>query len=235
MTSNSFFIRSLGVAATLAAVTLCSLNARAEIVFGNLGATGTAALSDTTTDFGPSAISTLALAQGFTTGTSNLTIQSVTLGLFGASTPNTVSRTVALYSNASNAPFESLFTSSAVDVGEQNKYTFNFTGVVLSPNTSYWIVPQQGSSWYLNLDESQPTGLNGSGYSYLGTRRQAISNPGIWANSSLPYSVTVEAVPEPSSLVMAGLGVGGLALLERSRRRRQARLTETVEADDYLG
>lgn len=236
MTSKLIFIRALGVAATLAAVTVSSLNARAEIVFGNLGASGTAALSDTTTDFGPSATSTLALAQGFTTGTSNLTVQSITLGLFGATSPNTVSRTVSLYSSVANAPSVSLFTSSAVDVGEQNKYTFNFTGAVLSPNTSYWIVPEQGSSWYLNFDETQPTGLNSSGYSYLGTRRQTISNPGTWANSSLPYSVSVEAVPEPSSIVMAGLGAGGLAMLERNRRRRRKALhADGVESDDYLG
>jgi len=185
MKRKSFFIRTLGAAATLAAVTLCSINARAEIVFGNLGATGTAALSDTTTDFGPTAVSTLALAQGFTTGTSNLTVQSITLGLFGATSPNTVSRTVSLYSNASDAPDAVLFTSTAVNVGEQNKYTFNFTNAVLSPNTSYWIVPEQGSSWYLNSAESQATGLNGSGYAYLGTRRQAISNPGTWVSSSV--------------------------------------------------
>jgi hypothetical protein len=236
MSSQSFFIRSLGVAATLAAVTFCSLNARAEIVFGNLGATGTAGLSSTNTDFGPSSLTTLALAQGFTTGTSNLTLQSVTLGLFAASSPATLPRTVALYSSASNQPNSLIGTSSTVQVGEAGKYTFAFSIPDLSPNTSYWIVPEQGSSWYLNAVEDQPVGLNASGYSYLGTKRQTIANPGTWVNSALPYSVSVEAVPEPSSIVMAGLGGLGLLAIERNRRRRRKAVhADAVEADDYLG
>lgn len=232
MNRKSFFIRTLGAAATLAAVTLCSFNARAEIVFGNLGPTGTSTLSETSTPFGPTSF-TLALAQGFTTGTSNLTVQSITLGL-SATVP--VSRTVSLYSDASLAPSQSLFTSSSVQVGDQNKYTFNFSGADLAPGTSYWIVPQEGSIWYLNSNESQPEALNGSGYAYLGTKRRTTAAPGTWSNSSLPqYSVSIEAVPEPSSLVMAGLGIGGLAMLERTRRRRQARLQDAVDGDVYLG
>jgi hypothetical protein len=235
MTSRSLFVRSLAVAATLAAVTFCSLNAQAEIVFGNLGATGTGGLSSTNTDFGPSSLTTLALAQGFTTGTSNLTLQSVTLGLFAASSPATLPRTVALYSSASNQPNSLIATSSTVQVGEAGKYTFAFSIPDLSPSTSYWIVPEQGSSWYLNAVEEQPVGLNASGYSYLGTKRQTISNPGTWVNSSLPYSVSIEAVPEPSSIVMASLGGLGLLAIERNRRRRKAVHADVVEADDYLG
>jgi len=231
MNRKSFFIRTLGAAAALAAVTLCSFNARAEIVFGNLGPTGTSTLSETSTSFGPT-LSTLALAQGFTTGTSNLTVQSITLGL---SATGTVSRTVSLYSDASLAPSALLFTSSPVQVGDQNKYTFNFSGADLAPGTSYWIVPEAGSRWYLNFNETPPAVLNASGYAYLGTKRQTITSPGTWVNSSLPYSVSIEAVPEPSSLVMAGLGIGGLAMLERTRRRRQARLQDAVDGDDYLG
>lgn len=231
MTRNSLFIRSLGVAATLAAVTFCSLNARAEVVFGNLGATGTSTLSDTSTGFGPT-LATLALAQGFTTGTSNLTVQSITLGL---SATGTVSRTVSLYSDASLAPSALLFTSSAVQVGEANKYTFNFSGAALEPSKNYWIVPEQGSRWYTNVLESQPTGLNDSGYAYLGTKRQTSVNPGTWTDplGSSPYSVSIEAVPEPSTIVMAGLGGLGLLVMERNRRRRKAAVA--AEADDYLG
>ena len=180
---------------------------------------------------------TLALAQGFTTGISDLTLQSVTLGLFAASSPATLPRTVALYSSVSNAPGSLLFTSGTVNGGEQATYTFTSDATQLSPNTSYWIVPEQGSSWYLNAAETQPVTQNGSGYSYLGTRKQVVSDPGTWTNNALPYSVTVQAVPEPSTIVMAGLGIVGVAVLDHKRRqrRRHSAAGAAIADDDYLG
>ena len=222
MTRKSLFIRSLGVAAALAAVTCCSLSARAEIVFGNLGASGTAALSDTNTDFGPDSTTTLALAQGFTTSSASLTLQSVTLGLFATSVPNGLPRTVSLFSSMGIEPGSLIGTSNTVQVGDKGMYTFDFSSINLSPNTGYWIVPQQGSSWYLNGAETQPIGLNGSGFNYLGTKKQAVSNPGTWTDSTLPYSVSIITVPEPSTIVMAGFGAGGLAIMVQTRRRKAA-------------
>lgn len=242
MNRKSFFIRTLGAAATLAAVTLCSFNARAEIVFGNLGATGTTPLSTTNTDIGtqdPADINWI--AQGFNTGTSsNLTISSITLGIFG-SNAGTVPLTVSIFASGSGGvPAASpLYTSSVTNVGIQNKYAFNFTGADLEAGTTYFIVPN-GGSWYWNTGSpAAPIGQNASGYTYVSTLEsynQGTSPGGPWeAGGSSRYSVSVEVVPEPSSLVIAGLGIGGLAMLERTRRRRQARLHDAVEADDYLG
>ena len=171
------------------------------------------------------AASTLALAQGFTTGAGSplLTIQSISIGAY-ASSPGGP-RTVSIYSNVGNKPGSPLFTSSATTVTGQSTYAFNFSGANLFAGTSYWVVPDFSTdwSWYLNADQTQPDQLNASGYAYLGTVRQQQSSPGTWSNCSQPYSLSIVAttgVPEldPSSLgsVVALLG-GVLGLLERRR------------------
>jgi hypothetical protein len=242
MNRKSLFIRSLGVAATLAAVTLCSSNARAEIVFGNLGASGATPLGTTNTDIGTQdPVDVNWIAQGFNTGTSsNLTISAITLGIFGSDS-GTIPLTVSIFASGTGGGPAALplYTSSATNVGSTNKYAFNFSNAVLQPSTDYFIVPN-GGSWYWNTGSpAAPVGQNSSGYSYVSTLEsynQGTTPGGPWeAGSSTRYSISVEAVPEPSSLVMAALGIGGLAMFERTRRRRQARLAEAVEADDYLG
>jgi hypothetical protein len=244
MTRKSLFIRSLGVAATLAAVTFCSLNARAEVVFGNLGASGTNQYFGSSTNLK----ATSWLAQGFNTGTTstNLTVSSITLGLFGVS-EGTVPLTVSIYSNDSfngNVPGTLLHTSSITNVGGDGNYPFAFTGADLAANTSYWIVPNGGGSvaWYLRGGATKvPTAQNSSGYSYVGTAGSlaSTSSPsGPWSQGadniiSEGYTVSITAVPEPSTIVMAGLGGLGLLAIERNRRRRKAAVA--AEADDYLG
>lgn len=238
MTRNSSFIRSLGVAATLAAVTFCSLNARAEVVFGNLGSSGTNQYLNSSTDLKPGSW----LAQGFNTGTTstNLSVSSITLGLFGVS-EGTVPFSVAIYSNDSfngNVPGTLLHTSAITNVGGAANYAFTFTGAELTANTSYWIVPSGGSSssWYSRTGGTAPsrtpTGQNLSGYSYVGTAGSVAptSSPsGPWSQEADnigtdAYTVSITAVPEPSNVVMAGLGVGGLAMMVRTRRRKAASL-----------
>lgn len=216
MNRKSFIIRSLGVAIAVAAVTLCSFNARAEIVFGNLPAMEMAAWSDTSTDFGPTSYPNPSLVHGFTIGILSLTVDSVILGPVDASAANTVS----LHANASNAPQEPLLMSNAAHCGEQNKSLCDFAAVFLAPNAGSWIAPQQVSNWYLSLDEPQPTGLIGADYASPEMDRQGNSNPGTQVIASQPSRHSVEAIPQRSSPVIAGLGVGGIAMLARRRRRR---------------
>jgi hypothetical protein len=215
-------IRLLAAACCLAVGSTHAAPITSDVVFGNLGADGSGGISSTNTDIGPGAPTTLALAQGFTTGSSSpLVLQSVILGAF---VDGIGSRTVSIYSNSSNAPGTALFTSSPTTVSSPGKYTYSFSGVTLSPGTSYWVVPDFSVdwSWYTEADETdQPTEQNASGYSYLGTKRQTQASPGVWGNSILPYSLSVQAVPEPSTYALAAVGLT-VAGLMRARRRKAA-------------
>lgn len=209
------------VAVSVVAIGFANI-ATAEVVFGNLGATGTGALSSTNTDFGPTD-GTRALAQGFTTGSSNdyLTLQSITLGLFDNTIPDL--RSVSIYSNNAGNPGTSLFTSSSQAVTTTNKYTFTFANSKLNANTTYWIVPEGPASWYLDAGITNPGEQNGSGYAYAGTRLSTVGTGGPWTSSGLTsYSVSIQAVPEPSTYCLAAIGVGGAGLMGWRRRKGAA-------------
>lgn len=230
-TTRSLFVRGLGAAVTLAAVAFCSLNAQAEVVFGNLDASGTSSYTGSSTDLKPGQW----LAQGFDTGTSsNLTVSSVTMSLFG-SNAQPLPFSVAIYSNDAilgDKPSSPLFTSDTVPVGAAGNYTFSFTSAILDANTKYWIVPSGGvpSAWYLRTGgAAAPVGQNDSGYSFVGTAGSQANTPspaGPWSQTSEVivsngYTVSITAVPEPSTVVLAGFGVLGIAVMARSRKIRR--------------
>lgn len=220
-------ISGLLPAAIASLAVLCSTvawSAPPDVVFGNLGSNGTGSLDATNTDFGGGTQSDIlvSLAQGFTTGTSTnfLELKAVTLGLFSNDVPAT--RTLSIYTDNAGVPGTALYTSSSQAVTSTGKYTFSFPNSALSASTSYWIVPQGPASWYFNLAGTQPTQHNSSGWSYLGTKRILTEDPGNWINSTGPYSVSVQAVPEPSTYALAGIGIAAAGLM-RWRRRQSGR------------
>lgn len=207
--------------ASVAVLFAVVVQAAPMVAYGNLGSDGAKALSDTTTDYGPT-LTTKRLAQGFTTGTSTdfLAVQSVTLGLFNDAVP--AARTVGIYSDNGGVPGTLLQTSLSVAVTTAGKYTFEFPSYQLSAGSSYWIVPEAPASWYRDLDESQPQGENGSGWTWLATKRETVSGWSTNANSLSISVVTVQAVPEPSTYAMAGIGLASAGLMHWRRRRAQA-------------
>jgi hypothetical protein len=189
---------------------------RAEVVFGNLGNTGSGGLNGSNTDI--VAVATQpgeysGLAQGFTTGslTQFLKLESVVLGLFADS--GVSARTVSLFSNNAGVPGTELVVSNAVSVGAQAKYTFGFSSYQLAANTSYWIVPQPDVSWHLSQPVAAPIGLNSSGYAYLGSAQKTFESANTWTSPAddTRFSISVQAVPEPSTVALGFAGVAGLA------------------------
>ncbi len=196
--------------------------AQAEVVFGNLGVSGTNALGTTSTDIESGSW----IAQGFNTGTSTfLSLESVTLGLFGTDA-GTIPLTVGIWSGATPTTLE--VTSSPTSVGDIGRYAFSFPSFTLLPSTTYWVVAN-GGSWYFNTGSpAAPQGQNASGYTYVDTLESSAigaSPAGPWTDEGTPvrYSVSVvSAVPEPSalSLGLASLGCVALAGWARSRKRK---------------
>lgn len=229
---SSFALGSLARRMALAVLGLSALlaaaPARADVVFGNLNADNSRPLGATNTDLGDGVSgNTQWLAQGFATGSSTLLdLQSVTVGLFGTSV-GTVPITVSIYGDVSGNPGASpLFTSAVTQVGNTDKYSFSFTGATLQANTTYWVVPNEGSWYFNNGTPAAPIGQNSSGYSYVGARESltlgATPQNAAWdVGGSNRYSVSVTSVPEPSTLALASIGVVAIVGLEARRRVRR--------------
>lgn len=213
------FRHVISTAVALAAIACSSVvfAVPSDVVFGNLGASGTGGLGSTNTDIGPTQNDYL--AQGFTAASPNLSLTSVSLGLFG---DGSIATSVGLYADNFGQPAASpLYTSSVVNVGAKTTYTFNFTGANLTNGSTYWVVPLSDVSWYLNNPGSAPVGQNSSGYAFVNTLEN-IDGAGWTGAGSNRYSLSVTAVPEPSTYAMAGIGMAAAGLL-RWRRRRNGR------------
>ena len=203
--------RSL-IATCCVAIVLTGI-ARADVVFGNLGASGTATVGSFNADIGSASNPFLVAAQGFTPAAPNLMLQSVGLWLFG---DGSVPASVGIFSDNAGFPNTRLYSSNTVNVGAKSLYEFTFSGVTLSSGSSYWVVPETATeiSWY--VASSAPTAQNASGYTSLG----AVQNEGNGFEPSQPFAVSISAVPEPSTWVMglAGIACGGCTMFRRRKR-----------------
>jgi hypothetical protein len=203
------------MAAVLAVATLCVSAVQAQVVFGNLGPNGDGPLSNTNVD-----TDTLPLAQGFLAGASD-TLGSVTLGLYNLNGGNPTPTTVSIYSDASGVPGTAIQTSAAVNVGDKGLYTFSLSGVNLNGGDVYYIVLNNGASWYLagsGLSFTAATDHNASGYVDVGSYSN--SGPGWTMAGAGTLSLSITVVPEPHEYaMMAGAGMVGFAVWRRRAQR----------------
>jgi hypothetical protein len=174
--------------------------ARADVTLGNLGATGAGSLGTLSQGF-----TTEDFAVSFTTGTDAnfLQLTDVVVGLAQQTTGNV---TAALYSDVASAPGSLLpwsNTQSVTAAGTGAKVTFTASPLQLSPTTTYWMVldaANSGWNWYRAEPNVAPTVENSSGWSY-GT--SVVSTTGGWTALGVNNSVSISAVPEPESMLLA--------------------------------
>ncbi len=94
------------------------------------------------------------------------------------------------------------------DIGEAGNYTFGGNGLLLSPNTVYWVVGEAHTgmghsyNWYGGTSQEQniaaASALMGSG---------AWSGWGVAGSTPLAMVVEASPVPEPSAWAIIGLGL----------------------------
>jgi len=220
---------------SVAAASFLLADARAVIVFGNLGSSGTGLLDTASQQI----TSTTWLAQGFTTPVSGglLNLESIVLGL-SVNSGSTDTR-VQLFANSGSLPSGSALATVVGSVASNTPALYTFTlasPYLLSSGTTYWIVvsdPDVGDqyNWVFNNDEINPSGQNSSGYLWpsAGTLRTidgglnwtdrsafSQSDAAFYLNASAPA-----AVPEPGTWAAAALLVGGAAFA-RWRKRKVA-------------
>jgi len=210
---------------------LVTSSARAsQVVFGNLGASGSANLLVTNDPIG---LNNFYLAQGFSTPASGLlNLSSITLGL-SADTP--FNATLSIYSDSGSGPSSAVSSATAFVSATPGLVAFNFGSLQLAAATTYWLVPQAGVRWYRTSaaqgGANTPTAYNSSGYSRPdpGTLESVTGLGGPWDESDAArasFSITAtesgpEPIPEPGTWAAAALLIGAAAYV-RWRRRPQA-------------
>jgi len=225
-TKTNFLSCSALVALSLGAIVITSVNAAPAVVYGNLGSIEFSTTSNTV-GYLNYYQSNQFQAQGFTLGgSSDYNVTSLALGLGSTGSPAPL---VRIFSNISGAPGSALATFSLSGGPVSAKDIYNFTGsFTAAKSTSYWVVlsnnnsaSQESYEWHSNDAFTSPTGQNGSGISYLGTKES--DNGGAWQSTlpSLSIAVTAEAVPEPSALALLGFGAVGLGIARFVARGRR--------------
>lgn len=221
------FTRLRCLAAAVAALFLAAASAEAGSVTAlsnpfNQVATTTSQISGSTW-----------FATGFTTGTSTdfLSLTGVKLSVATSGTVTTSNPVIKLFTGVSN-PTTELATLSGSLITSASPVTATYaptsSPLALLPNTSYWVVlsAEAGDqySWY-TTDET-PVEQNGSGFSFISARR-SLNAGSAWSNSVTAaagaVSIEVAPVPEPSTIMLAGIGVAGALVIDRSRRQRSRR------------
>jgi hypothetical protein len=216
---HSLFVRAVGAAVAVAAVTCCAANARADLLTQNElpevfvtatasnGSQGFADIGTPVADTGNiNTAATLTIGNLISTGASVGYFTGLSTQIFG---PVAFNPSVPSSISFGNATFGSFLSTSITEqtntAGERSFYVLgNYTAGSFNPA----LVPNPApASMTISFTQS-PAGVGG-----------AISDS---ATISIP-----PAVPEPSTSILAGIGMAGALIVDQSRRHRRRRIGET--------
>ena len=213
---------------TIAAVVISAVaalgSANAAIVFGNLGNSGSDALSES----GNGVTTTTWWATGFSVASPNVYLNSATIGLIGSGTIE-----LSLYSSSAGNPGTLLASDTATVaslVATSSTFSFqNPLSFTLNAGDTYWLVGRAlsgSATWAFADSETTPTGLNGSGWIPAGGLRSvnsggAWTSPGFAPFSSVSIDATATPIPEPGTWAAMAILAGGAAFAGWRRRQQQ--------------
>jgi hypothetical protein len=203
-----------------------------DVVFGNLGVSGTNALGGLSTNLIESGPSGTRIAMSFVTGSAGpWQLGGLRLGI-GSPTSRPVPFALITEDDAGN-PLMSAIAAFYYRPGDGNYTTtgsYDFTPAFdaeLQPSTTYWLFVGDDSTdpssfgWYDNAAAESPTAQNDSGWSF-GATKVSLDGGSTWdgysAGNSVAFSIT--AVPEPSTWAMglAGIACAGWGAFRRRKR-----------------
>jgi hypothetical protein len=215
---KGFQVKLFRIFAIAALAMVSSSSVQAAVVLSNMGPNGVTDTSDTTNT---NIMDESLLAVGFKTGSVAQQLDWVSLV---AKNENPGTKFVQIFSNNAGNPGSSIASSAGTSVGSKNVYQFNFSGVSLAANTTYWVLPQSGLDWYVEADNAAPTAQNGSGFTYEGSR---YTEEGDWYTSGFNYTIAVSTTsdeppppgPVPEPALTSLLCLSGIALIRRRMKK----------------
>ena len=168
-------------------------------------------------------------AQRFTTDNQDYSLSDITLLMLREPETGTGEAVVQIYSNSgTNVPDSPLWTLTSPGSYSETlaNTTFTTSGFNLSANSVYWVVLKSGDPG-TSFGWSWTENNSGDGVGFSTTWSRSGNSGGDWQQDSntdfFPYQmkITVQPVPEPSSLTLVGLGVA-IALGITGRRQRKS-------------